>query len=339
MSSNRVPVPLALAGLFGLLLAAASRAEETPRLIPRPDLFETLVNPQCSHLVDEGKRRAGELVPEERVLAWVRGYSEGGCIPYRFFFSKYPVISDTYGVFVCDPDAGFVRAFEPSLDFTFHGFRNGVIVMRQKDGTLYSTLSGIAFEGPQKGKRLKPVPALATTWGFWFRAYPHAVTYHLFEKYQRAEFERERTRELSLSSRGPAAPALAAEEPVLGLDLGEESRAYRLSDLGGASGVVKDRLGGRPVVVLWYEPTRTAAAYSPRTEGDGGQAVTIEYDGSDPLAPYRDRETSSWWGVEGRARSGPLAGKTLEWLPAVACRWFAWSAEYPRADIWKPGPR
>jgi uncharacterized protein DUF3179 len=329
--------PRAAALLFLTACACPLAAQDKPsRFVPKPDLFETLVNPNCSHLVDEVKRRPDELKPDERVLAWIRGYSDGGGIPFRFFFSKYPVISDTYGVFVHDPDAGFVQAFEPSLDFTFHGWRNGVMVMRHKDGTLYSTLTGIAFDGPGKGKRLKPVPHLATAWGYWFRAYPHAVTYQLFDKYQLAEIPRERTRGSSLESRGPVRPDLPAEEPVLGLEVGGKTRAYRISDLAHSGGVVRDRIGGADVAILWYAPTGTAAAYAPRTEGEGSVPVTLEYDGSDPIAPWKDRETSSWWGVEARACSGPLTGKTLEWLPAIQVKWFAWSAEYPETELWKP---
>jgi hypothetical protein len=319
-----------------VFLAGSTRGEDKSNLLPRPDLFETLVNPNCSHLEDEVKRRPNDLKPEERVLAWIRGYSEGGGIPHRLFFSKYPVISDTYGVFICDPDAGFTQAFEPSLDFKFHGWRNGVIVMKHKDGTLYSTLTGIAFDGPNKGQRLKPVPNLATSWGYWFRAYPHAVTYHLFDKYQLAEFSKERSREPSLQSRVAVRSDLPAEEPVLGLEIDGHARAYRISDLAHSSWVVRDKLGDRDVVVLWYQPTGTAAAFSPKTEGEGSTTVTLGYDGSDPIAPYRDKETSSWWGVEGRARSGPLAGKTLEWLPAIQCKWFAWSAEWPKTEVYKP---
>ncbi len=73
-------------------------------LIARPDAFQTLVNPMCSHCRDEAKRRAGELKDDDRVLCWVRGYSDGGAIPYRFFLNSHRVISDTYGVFVHDPD-------------------------------------------------------------------------------------------------------------------------------------------------------------------------------------------------------------------------------------------
>ena len=107
----------------------------------------------------------------------MRGKYEGGAIPIRFFLNPYRVISDTYGVFVFDPDAGFSRGYEPSLDFKFYGWRNGIAVMRHKDGTLFSTLSGRAFDGPRKGEQLKPIPTLTTNWGYWNKSYPGSVAY------------------------------------------------------------------------------------------------------------------------------------------------------------------
>src|SRR5579871_3593338 len=131
-------------------------------LLAKPDAYKTLVNPACSHCRDEAKRRAGELKDSERVLCWTRGYSEGGAIPIRFFLNPYRVISDSYGVFVYDPDAGYARGFAPSFEFRFHGWRNGVMVMKHADGTLYSCLTGLAFEGPRKGTRLKPIATLVS---------------------------------------------------------------------------------------------------------------------------------------------------------------------------------
>src|SRR5438132_5092358 len=167
-----------------IVLCTSAAAAQEPRVIAEPDTFKTLVNPQCSHCRDEAKRRAADLKDDDRVLCWIRGYSDGGAIPYRFFLSQYRVISDTYGVFVHDPDAGFARGFAPSLDFKFHGWRNGVMVIEHKDGTLYSALSGQAFAGPKKGTRLKPVPAIQSNWGWWLKRYPDTVAYHLYAKYK-----------------------------------------------------------------------------------------------------------------------------------------------------------
>src|SRR5207245_2782470 len=127
--------------LPALVILTACPAQAPPRLVVKPDAFPSLVNPHCSHCKRESKRRAREMRGDDRVLCWIRDYSDGGPIPYRFFLNPYRVISDSYGVFVHDPDAGFARGFPPSYEFRFHGWRGGVMVMRHKDGTLYSCLS------------------------------------------------------------------------------------------------------------------------------------------------------------------------------------------------------
>src|SRR6476619_7576962 len=93
--------------LLFLLSVAGSAVAVEPVLIAKPEAFETLVNPKCSHCRIEATRRAKELRADDRVLCWIRGYSDGGAIPIRFFLNSYRVISDSYGVFVYDPDAGF----------------------------------------------------------------------------------------------------------------------------------------------------------------------------------------------------------------------------------------
>src|SRR6267378_553425 len=159
--------------LLTLPAIAGDLTSDDAFLVARPEALKTLVNPQCSHCRDEAKRRAGDLRADDRVLCWIRGYSDGGAIPYRFFLNRYRVISDSYGVFVHDADAGFARGFGPWYHFRFHGWRNGVMVMKDtKDGTLYSCLTGLAFDGPKKGKRLTPVPTLVSEWGNWLQRYP-----------------------------------------------------------------------------------------------------------------------------------------------------------------------
>ncbi|MEX0712661.1 MAG: DUF3179 domain-containing (seleno)protein [Pirellulales bacterium] len=328
-SSLTVMLLILIAGRASAQQAAETTEPSTIRELFKPEAFQTLVNPDCSHCVDEAKARAGDLKDSDRVLAWTRGQYEGGAIPLRFFLVPYRVISDTYGVFVYDADAGFVRGFEPSLDFSFHGWRNGVMVMRHKDGTLYSTLSGRAFAGPRRGDQLKPVATIATDWGFWNKAYPGSVAYRMFEKYQPIEVP-DGPHPDSLATRGPSDPRLKPETEVIGVELGGQAKAWPIEALQRAGGLIRDKLGDQPVVVLWYKPTRTAAVYSTALENsDQPATVNLSYDPSSARAPFVDRETGSRWGIEGRAADGPLEGKTLRWLPGVQCRWFAWSAEYP----------
>ncbi len=318
---------------LALLLSCSATALAQVQRLDRPDFFKTLVNPQCSHCADEAKRRPKELRDDDRVLAWIRGKYDGGAVPFRFFLVPYRVISDTYGVWVYDADAGFVRGYEPSLDFSFHGWRNGIIVIRHKDGTLFSALSGVAFDGPQKGAVLKPLPTLETDWGYWLKAYPGTVAYNMFEKYVAQDLPTAANTE-SVSTRLPADARLKSDELVIGLAVGDKAKAYPISLLS-SNHIIRDSVGGQEVVVLWYAPTKTAAIYATRMENETTpERLKLRHDAQIPTAPFMDHETFSHWTIEGRAVEGPLKGKTLVWLPGVQCKWFAWAAEYPKTEIY-----
>jgi hypothetical protein len=171
---------------IALFLGSLLLGSEDAKALDRSEMFQTLINPACSHCVDEARRKAGELREDDRVLAWIRGKYDGGAIPYRWFLVPHRVISDTYGVFVYDADADFVRGWPASLDYRFHGWRNGVMVMRHQDGTLFDCLTGVAFDGPRKGERLEPIPTIATDWGPWAKAQPGTVAYAMVDRFQPA---------------------------------------------------------------------------------------------------------------------------------------------------------
>ena len=204
-------------GVMLAALAAGPADGPEPKSLFRPEMFETLVNPACSHCVDESRRKAGDLRDDDRVLAWIRGKYDGGAIPYRWFLVPYRVISDTYGVFVYDADADFVRGYPASLDYRFHGWRNGVMVMRHKDGTLFDCLTGLAFDGPRKGEQLTPIPTIETDWGPWLKAQPGTVAYAMVLEIPapiRAEID---LLPESRKTRPEPDPRLDAEERVFGL--------------------------------------------------------------------------------------------------------------------------
>jgi hypothetical protein len=354
--------PIAL--LVAVLSTSACFAAELPREPPevfKPDAFTTLVNPACSHCRDEAARRSKELKPQDRVLCWTRGYSDGGAIPIRFFLAPYRVISDSYGVFVYDPDAGYARGFTASYNFRFHGWRNGVMVMKHKDGTLYSCLTGLAFDGPKKGTRLKAIPSMVSDWGPWMDQYPDTVAYHMFDKYKPIELPVKDDPD-SVKSRGKADSRLNADAQVLGVWTGKTARAYPV-ELLEKSGFLKEEVDGETLLILWEPKTRTATAYrpvasqprkykmpkpdadgiSPPNEGvpmpEGAKVVpprklTLSLAAKDSAGRFTDDETHSSWDVAGRCVKGELKGWTLEWVDAVQAKWFAWAAEYPDTSIY-----
>jgi hypothetical protein len=326
--------------LIVVLIAAAASAADPPAkpaFIARPEAFQALIHPNCSHCRVEADRRKKELRADDRVLCWIQvetdGYINDGAIPLRFFLSAHRVLDDSWGILVYDPDAGFARGFDPAGGpYTFQGWRNGVMVLRSSDGTLYSSLTGVAFDGPRKGNRLEPRPTLVSDWGFWRERYPQAVAYLMYDKYKPVELPTEENED-SLKSRGPVDGRLPADTMVLGVWDGKHARAYPIEALKKA-GVIHDLADGRPRLVLWYEPTQTAAAYRQPfgTSGLAGDAGWIfSVDPKVERAPFVDQRTGLHWDITGRPIEG---GPRLAWLDSVQVKWFAWAAEYPETSIY-----
>jgi hypothetical protein len=317
--------------LLAVLGAGPSPAEE-PKSIYRPEMFETLINPACSHCIDESRRKAGALQDDDRVLSWIRGKYDGGAIPYRWFLVPYRVISDTYGVFVYDADADFVRGYPASLDYRFHGWRNGVMVMRHQDGTLFDCLTGVAFDGPRKGERLTPIPTIESDWGPWLKSNPGTVAYAMVSKFQPQTVPKTLLAE-SRKTRPESDRRLDAEERVFGLALGDSSTAWPLNSFSDRPEIRSITLGGKNAVIFWDARTRTAAAYAPETDGQTPEGVTLVADSTDADAPWVDKETGSRWSITGRAVSGSRKGQALRWLPGVMVKWYAWAAEFPETSL------
>jgi hypothetical protein len=316
-------------GVIFAALAAGPADDNEPKSLFQPEMFETLINPACSHCIDESRRQAGALHDDDRVLAWIRGKYDGGAIPYRWFLVPYRVISDTYGVFIYDADADFVRGYPASLDYRFHGWRNGVMVMRHKDGTLFDCLTGQAFDGPRKGEQLTPIPTIESDWGPWLKASPGTVAYAMVSKFQPQSAPKSLLPQ-SRTTRPKPDPRLDAEERVFGLAFEGGSGAWPLKSFDERPEIRHATLGGNKAVILWDARTRTATAYAPETEGDTIAPATLTVDASDLDSPWVDKETNSRWSIVGRAVSGPRQGQSLRWLPGVMVKWYAWAAEYPK---------
>jgi hypothetical protein len=326
--------------LFLILSATAAWAAEPPKepsVIAKPGAFETLFHPNCSHCIVEAKRRKDELRSDDRVLCWLQvqadGYINDGAIPLRFFLNTYRILDDGWGLFVYDPDAGFARGFAPGGGpFRFHGWRNGVMVIKGQDGTLYSALTGVAFEGPKKGTRRQTEPTLVSDWGFWQKRYPQAVAFTMYDKYKPVELPTELNQD-SRKSHGAADGRLPADTMVLGVWDGKHARAYPL-DVVEKAGVIHDMADDQPRVVFWYGPTRTAAAYrqpwgTSGLKGDAGWIFSV--DPKVEEAPFVDKRLGVHWDITGRPVEG---GPKLVWLDSVQVKWYAWAAEYPETSIY-----
>ena len=323
-----------LAAILILVASAGAIQDGTPQLIAKPGLFKALTEPPCSYCSTQNRK--GLIKPTDRVLSWIRAAHNGGAFPIRHFIAGPRVINDTYGLFFYDADGGYVAAYEKDYGFEFYGWRGGVMVVRSKDGTLWSALTGQAFSGPQKGRKLTRIPSLVTDWSYWLMLHPESTAYDLFDgkRYPVAEMPEDLNR-LARLSMGAPNTRFDPMSMVLGVESAGAYRAYPL-DPSVERRCWMDTVGGQEVAVFWYGPTRTAAAFSAQLEG---RKLTIRADEISPdSAPFRDEETGSRWTIAGRAVDGPLRGKELTWVSSIQCRWHAWSAERPGTEVYAPPP-
>ncbi len=323
---------LLYATMGGILTATGMRARAAEReLLAKPGLYKPLTEPPCSYCSTQ--HRKGFVRGEDRVVAWIRAAHNGGAIPLRHFLSAPRVINDTYGLFFYDPDGDYVSAFRKDYGYEFYGWRGGVMVVRYRDGSLFSALTGVAFSGPRQGQRLTRIPSLLTDWGYWLMLHPESTAYDLYDgkKYAQAELPRE----MSAEARRTMGEVDARLEPlalVHGLTVGRESLAVPLRrSEERACHVVQ--IGGRAVAVFWYGPTQTSVAFESVLDG---RKLTLYADSVSPeTAPFKDRETSTRWTPAGRGVDGPLRGKELIWVDGVQCRWYAWANDNPGTGIYK----
>src|SRR5262249_24573770 len=141
----------------------------------------------------------------------------------------------------------------------------------------------------------------------------------------------------SIKSRGQADGRLKAEERVLDVRAGKGARAFPVAEMA-KKALIADKVGEQACAVLYFAPTRTAAAYAPTASppkpGEKPRSLTLELNSDDKEAGFRDKETASSWDVTGRCVKGKLKGWTLTWLDGVEVKWFAWAAEYPDTTIY-----
>jgi hypothetical protein len=108
---------------------------------------------------------------------------------------------------------------------------------------------------------------------------------------------------------------LPDREPVIGLTIGDDSRAYPLRILMWHE-IVNDVVGGVPVAVTFCPLCNTAIVFDRRLDGQVLSFGTTGKLRNSDLVMY-DRTTESWWQqFVGEAIVGELTGKQLDMLPA-----------------------
>ena len=128
---------------------------------------------------------------------------------------------------------------------------------------------------------------------------------------------------------------LSPSEPVIGLEVAGDARAYPLRILTWHE-IVNDTVGGTPVAVTYCPLCNAAIVFDRRV---GGAATTFGTTGllrHSDLVMY-DRATESWWQqFLGEAIVGERTGERLALVPARLESWANFAARFPEGRVLVP---
>ncbi len=252
---------------------------------------------------------------------------------------------------LCNTAIAFERTVDGQvLDFGTTGrlrFSNLVMYDRQTE-SWWQQAGGEAIAGEFTGRQLEFLPASIVAWADFKEAYPQGRVLSRETGYGRNYGNNPYTGYDDVNRSpflyvGPETPGvLPPMARVLTVDLNGEAVAYPY-DVLQEVGVVNDRVGGTPLVVLWAPGTASALDAGTVALGRDvgsvnafareidGQTLTFRFDGN----RITDEETGSEWNVLGQAVSGSLAGSQLSPVVSINHFWFSWAAFKPETRIYQ----
>ncbi len=203
-----------------------------------------------------------------------------------------------------------------------------MVIADRQTGTIWSHLSGTAFQGPLEGRKMELIPLLHTTWEEWLRLHPESTVLSYDTEFQ------DRYRSVSIGrANGRFADQLLtiddrlpSNELVLGVMAGGEFAAYPIDQLEEVGGVLNDEIADLPIVVFYDVSAGAAIAYSSVVDGEVAEfelADSGEFAASDSV-------TGGIWDFAGRQLGGD---GTLEFVASYLSEWYGWSAYHPSTAI------
>lgn len=229
------------------------------------------------------------------------------------------------------------------LHFYLAGINNQNFIMRDKEtGSWWQQVNGKAIHGPLRGHQLKRVFHDELSFAIWKGEKPDGRVLKPNEKiaaanqYESADWET-RIGKMRVVEGTDIDKRLAPRTLVLGIEVNDKSVAYPLSALQKQSPIM-DVVGPTPIMLLLGEDKRSVRAFERTIDGRRLEFFQkTEKDGSG--VQLLDVESGSTWNFEGKATSGPLAGRQLTKIFVLEDFWFDWRIYHPDTAVYTLGER
>jgi len=188
----------------------------------------------------------------------------------------HEIVNDRFGgeaivVSYC-PLCGTGMAFTASVDGSVRDFgvsgllyNNDVLLYDRESSSLWSQLMKQAVTGPMRGTRLQQVAMSHTTWGDWRRRYSDTLVLSTEtdarRDYQRSPYAGYASSEDVYFPMGEIDHRYHPKEQVIGLSLGDKSKAYPFAELSRTHGKLRDSFSNREILIRFDAENRTGAVF------------------------------------------------------------------------------
>ncbi len=225
--------------------------------------------------------------------------------------------------------------------------KSDLVMWDRQTESLWQQITGEAIVGELTGTQLEFVPSSIIRWSEFKESFPDGQVLSRNTGFPLAYYNPyvgyDQGRMGAFLFDGEIDERFPAFERVVGLRVGDTTKAYPFSTISGER-AVNDDVAGQPVLVLWgAEDTASALDSSDIAEGRSvgvgvaylrtmeGQLLTFKANGGDTFV---DLETGTTWDLLGRAIAGPLEGKQLTAAVHTNELWFAWAAFNPNSPVY-----
>jgi uncharacterized protein DUF3179 len=235
------------------------------------------------------------------------------------------------------------------LDFGVSGMlRHSDLVMYDRQThSLWQQLTGEAIVGSYMDTRLNRIPAQIISFKQFREAHPAGSVLSRETGHQRDYGRNPYAGYDDISKqpwlyRGPSDGRLPPMEKVVGITIGESSKAYS-HRMTRQKRVIRDRVGDTDLVIFHSRKGATSALDAERIADSrvigstgvfsphlGNRTLTFTASGS----RFKDQESGTVWDVTGLAVEGELTGSRLTPLPHADVFAFAWFVMIPDTELY-----
>jgi hypothetical protein len=202
--------------------------------------------------------------------------------------------------------------------------------MQDKEtGSLWSHITGEAFEGSMKGQHLKNIPSVQTTWSLWMKQHPDTKVLLkesaiLSSRYESYFNDPDR---IGIFRANWLMKQMPGKSIVYGINRGPHALALTEAKLEEQK-LINVTIGDDPLVIVRAKDGGVRSFLS-RMKNQ-----RLHFHQTKASSVIKDDETGSQWDLtRGKCLSGELQGTRLDEVVVHVAFWFAWSTFYPNTEV------